>query len=300
MAIAALAATTASAQPRPDSDPVAAAPAGHAARSIMVWRIDALGIDQEIVDRLEALFRVELERLSSQPLPSRRAVVRSLRRSRRLRGCEGDTRCLAAIGKHLGVDLVVSGNVGALGDSYVINLKAVDSATGEELRRVDSEPLRGNPDELIEAVRVAAYRLVAPERLRGSLAVLANIGRAKVRVDGELVGVTPLPPIDDLALGEHTLSVSLDGFEEFRETVHIRFQKTTRVVVRLLLGPPLPPDPLGNGPLTPLPAPKTWYSSPWFYATVAVAAVAVGGLVGWGLARDSVVDCTGMPELCTR
>jgi hypothetical protein len=54
---------------QPDSAAAAPAPA---ALSIAVWRIDALGIEPEIVDRLETLFRMELERYAGRALPSRR------------------------------------------------------------------------------------------------------------------------------------------------------------------------------------------------------------------------------------
>src|SRR5690606_13440826 len=129
---------------------------------IAVMGLDALGMDSERVARLESLFRSELARLSRHPLPGRRTIERTVRRSRALRACSGDDACLADIGKALGVDVVVSGNVAALGDSYILNIKAVDVRTGAQLRRIASDPLRGNPDELIEAVRVAAYRLLAP------------------------------------------------------------------------------------------------------------------------------------------
>ncbi|HEX7699331.1 MAG TPA: hypothetical protein VF403_01335, partial [Kofleriaceae bacterium] len=43
-------------------------------KKIAVWRFDALGIDAEIVQRLETLFRLELDRLDKVPLPSRRDI----------------------------------------------------------------------------------------------------------------------------------------------------------------------------------------------------------------------------------
>ena len=43
-------------------------------KKIAVWRFDALGIDNEIVQRLETLFRMELDRLDKVPQPSRRAM----------------------------------------------------------------------------------------------------------------------------------------------------------------------------------------------------------------------------------
>mgnify|MGYP001582038549 CR=1 FL=1 len=138
---------------------VQAAQAQPAAKSVALVGFDALGMDQERVQRLETLFLKELERLTESRVPDRRSVARL---SKRLRACDGGNKCLAAIGKALKVDLVVTGNVAALGDSYILNIKAVASGSGSELRRIESDPLRGQPDELIDAIRVAAYRRLAP------------------------------------------------------------------------------------------------------------------------------------------
>ena len=53
-------------------------------------------------------------------------------------------------------------------------------------------PLKGKSDELIEAVRVAAYRLLAPEQLLGSIVVLTDHPGSRIRIDGNIVGVSPL------------------------------------------------------------------------------------------------------------
>ncbi len=272
-------------------------PARALTQSIAVWQMDALGIEPEIVARLESLFRTELERLSGQPLPSRREMNRKLRR--RLRRCDGSTRCLAAIGKKVGVDLVVSGNIAQLGDSYVVNLKVIDVANKTEVRRIASDPLRGNADELIEAVRVAAYRLVAPNELHGSIAVLTDLVGADVTINGKSVGKTPLKQqLSALELGELTLRVTADNHTPFEEKVRVRFQKTTRVVVRLIKAPPVPIVVAPVDPNKTRPSPNRWYNSTWFYVTVGVSAVLLGGYVGYELAHDEVIDCSASPMAC--
>ncbi len=279
--------------------PTAAAappPAATSSHRIAVLGFDALGMDDEKVARLEALFRMELERLAGGPGPSRRDIARSLHGTRLAR-CAGETACLAAIGKRLGVAQVVSGNVAALGDSYVVNIKVVDAASAAELRRIASDPLRGNPDELIDSVRVAAYRLLAPERLLGAVSVLADISGAQVVLDGRAVGRTPLArPIDRLPLGTHRLEVRAPGYSTFSETVQVRFQKTTRVLVRLVVDPNA--SLVRRVPRTPRPAPRRWYQSPWFLVGAGVAAVVVGGVVGYSLSGGDVLDCSATPEAC--
>jgi TolB-like protein len=276
--------------------------AGHESglgKKIAVLSLDALGMDPERVGRLEALFRNELERLAGVPGPSRREIERVLRNERKLLRCGGETGCLAAIGDRLGVELVVFGSVAELGDSFVVDIKVVDAATREEVRRIESDPLRGDADELIEAVRVAAYRLLAPERLRGAIAILADIDGARVELDGAVAGQTPLSrPIRNLALGPHRLRVTADGYSPFEEEVEVRFQKTTRVLVRLAGDPDEGQDPaLVTAAVAPPPEDR-WYQSRWFWLGAGAAAVAVGGVVGWQLARTSVTDCNASPEAC--
>ena len=296
-AIGVVAVLAALAEPPLSAQPAAAPAPSAMGRSIAVLGFDALGIDADKVARLETLFRMELERLAGRTTPSPREIARALRGSALAR-CGGENPCLAAIGKKLAVEVVVTGNVAQLGDSHIINIKAIDAVTGKELRRIKSDPLRGTPDELIDAVRVAAYRLLAPERLLGAVSVLADIAGAEVRLDGRPIGKTPLPrAIERLPLGKHRLEVVAEGYSPFSDEVEIRFQKTTRVLVTLAaeaIGPRLDLARRGK----PQPAPDRWYNSTWFLVGAGVAAVVVGASIGYALSRQDVVDCSMSPESC--
>jgi len=264
-------------------------------QKIAVWRIDALGISPELVARLESLFRMELDRLARTPLPARRDIDAAVVGDRNLRRCNGEDRCLAAIGKKLGVDVMVTGSVAAMGDNYILNIKAVDVSNASQIRRIATDPLRGSPDELIDSIRVAAYRLLAPDQLHGSIAVLSDMVGGTVKLDEQIVGTTPLPkPLTKLALGEHKLEVALKGYDPFQDTVVVRFQKTSRVVVRLAPAEaPLdtrPPEVVRRSR-------RPWYTSPWFYAGAGAVAIVAGVAIGRSLGEPTVVRCddTGCP-----
>jgi hypothetical protein len=280
-----------------DVEPAADEPGPQQAltQRIGVWRLDALGaIKPELVARLEALFRSELDRLSKHPLPSRRKMDTAVGKDKKLRDCTGEDGCLTTIGKKVGVDVMVTGSVAALGDSYILNVKAVDVATGKQLRRIASDPLRGSPDELIEAIRVAAYSLLAPDQLYGSVLILSDLIGAAVSLDGKPVGKTPLPAaVDKQPLGKHVLRVEATGYLPFTEEVDVRFQKSTRVVVRLATAEPA----TGTGPVDArrVDAPRPWYTSKWMYLGASAAAIAVGAVIGWQLGKDTVISC--LPEM---
>lgn len=256
-------------------------------KKIAVWRFDALGIDPEIVQRLETLFRLELDRLDRVPLLSRKDIEAKVTAAEQ--NCTGEEKCLSAIGKRLRVDYVVTGTVGSLGDTYILHIRAVDAAGGKTLN-ITSDPLRGTPDELIEGVRVAAYRLLAPEQLIGALQLESDLAGATVALDGTRLGTTPLPDrgmVRKLTLGKHALHVEAPGYAPWDEQVDVHFQKVSPVVVRLV----------GNiVPVAPESTPKRdepLYSRPWFLVTVGIAAVALGGYIGY---RAGHVSCHVYPS----
>jgi hypothetical protein len=256
-----------------------------------LFRLDALGIEPQIVDQLERILRVELERVIGKPLPSREKVEKVAAQNPKLAACTADPQCLVPLAKALGATRIIAGNVGGLADSYVVNLKLVDR-DGKELRRV-SAPLRGSPEELIDEIRVAAYRLVAPEKLVGSIAILSDVPGATITLDGNPIGATPLAgPLANLPVGVHHLSVSREGFSGFDEEVPVRFEKTTQVVVHQKAvsekAKKAERRRLGEPPV---------YTKWWFWTAMAVSAVATGIGIGFAVAdnRQSPKDCTKMP-----
>ena len=257
-------------------------------KKIAVWRFDALGIDPELVARLETLFRMELDRLDKRKLPSRQEVERAV--TARERDCTGEERCLAAIGRRLGVDVVVTGTVGSLGDNYILTIKAVDVATGKS-QHIQSDPLKGTPDDLIEGVRVAAYRLLAPDQLHGAIQIQSDLVGASVELDGKAIGKTPLPAngvINHLALGTHQLRVQAPGYDPFEKPIAVHFQKVSPVIVRLLAANQLS----GTGRTIHVER-RPIYTRTWFLVAAGVAAVAIGYAIGNAVApHDTVIDCT--------
>ena len=251
---------------------------------IAVWRFDALGIEPELVARLETLFRMELDRLDKQAMPSRRDIDRAV--TGEARDCTGEDRCLAAIGKTLGVDVIVTGTVGQLGDNYVLTIKAVDVATAKSLQKIQSDPLRGQPDDLIEGVRVAAYRLLAPGQIHGAIQVQTDVIGVDVVLDDKPCGKTPLPQngvIRKLPLGKHRLVVTAPGGEPYDDSIEVHFQKVSPVIVRLVPSTQV----IGTGKIERIER-QPFYTRTWFLVAAGVVAVGVGAAVGYGLGHVRV------------
>jgi hypothetical protein len=287
--------------PAPTADalpaPIAAAGGPEEAldQKLAIWRFDALGIDPQLVAQLETLFRMEIERLDKQPITPRREIDRAITGD--ARDCTGEDKCLAAIGKKLNVDVIVTGTVGQLGDNFVLTIKAVDVAGARTLQRIQSDPLRGQPDELIEGVRVAAYRLLAPGQLHGALQVETDVVGADVELDGNPIGKTPLAShgvIGKLALGKHHLKVSAAAYEHpYDEDVEVHFQKVSPVVVHLVPSTQV----IGTGKIDVVER-SPFYTRTWFIIAAGVVAAGLGAGIGYHLGHVNVCHPSGMGNGC--
>lgn len=261
--------------------------AARATETYALFRLDPLGIEPQIVDQLQHILHSELARVVGQPLPSDKAVAEVVAANPRLANCTADPACLAPLARALHVTRVVSGNVGGLADSYVVNLKLVDDA-GRELRRVTAT-LSGSPEELIDEIRVAAFRLVAPERLVGNIAILSDVPGASVTLDGVPVGKTPLAgPLTNLQMGVHKLAVEREGFSSFSEDVPVRFEKTTQVVVHQSA---MSKAALKAERRRRAAAETPIYAKWWFWAAMAGSAIATGVGVGFAVPKQHAIDC---------
>jgi hypothetical protein len=263
------------------------ATAARATETYALFRLDPLGIEPEIVDQLQRILRVELQRVVGRDLPSERAVSDVIAANPKLAACTADPSCLAPLAHALKVTRVVAGNVGGLADNYVVNLKLVDD-TGRELRRVTAT-LTGSPEELIAEIRVAAFRLVAPERLVGNIAILSDVPGATVTLDGIDVGKTPLAgPLANLPTGVHKLSVQREGFSQFAEDVPVRFEKTTQVVVhQSAMSEAARKAERRRRAAGEMPIYTRW----WFWGAMTVSAVATGIAIGYAVPKQSAIDC---------
>ncbi len=80
----------------------------------------------------------------------------------------------------------------------------------------------GNFQKWVDVVAGQALAIaVTLDKTSGSLIVSADVGGARVSVDGQDKGASPVV-IDDLSAGPHSVEVRADGFPALRETVTVR------------------------------------------------------------------------------
>jgi len=224
------------------------------ARSVAVYPLKSLGTEQQIVDRLEEILRAEVDRLrgvelqecadfdaaeSSPPTPAvlddAAAEPDAVGDVGEATACVDDPACLSRLGRGCGVDSVVYGTVGTLGESYVLDLKLV----GARARRASGRQtvsLSGDKVVLIDGVRFAVTNLVAPEQYLGALELRLDRAGAVVYLDEVKVGTTPLGRLGELQPGTHALRIAIPGYQDFERSIDITFARTTVVNIVLTGG----------------------------------------------------------------
>ncbi len=172
----------------------------------------------------------------------------------------------------------------------------------ETLQRLDREygevlddPMRAAVDRQLQELR----------NLSASLVVQVDRAGAEVRVDGKLIGLTPLTEELQLSPGGHDIEVRLEGFEPAKVQVElVSREKTTKKIALKKIAPPPPPPPSKPKPSAepapkPRPLPPDEGTGPltaagWTASAAGVAALAGGAVTGiWALSLDSDLadDC---------
>lgn len=148
-----------------------------------------------------------------------------------------DDSCIAEIGAALGADLLVSGSIVDIGGTWKLQLQLSNIQRGSVEQRASRE-YAGDTSGLFAEIRAAAAILVRDilgER-SGTLAVAVNEVGASVKVDGAIVGVTPLEPME-LAGGVHTVEVEKTGFVVFKQDVKIQANRESQLSATLIPSP---------------------------------------------------------------
>jgi hypothetical protein len=145
-----------------------------------------------------------------------------------LKACEGDAACLAELGKLVGADVVVTGEVGGLGDSRVIYLGATDVATAKELRST-TFTLGAHDDG---GANGAAIRLLEPDRYKGTLHFAIDVSGATVFVNGSKVALSPKGELA-LPVGMQAVRITHPQYHDFIKFIDVPYGKTVDVPVRL-------------------------------------------------------------------
>lgn len=269
-----------------DSAIASSASSRSATGRLAIYPLQPLGTEMEIADRLDAVLRAEVKKLRGVELQDRTSTQRVLEMVEGpQKRCKDHLDCMAHIGRQSTVNWLVYGTVATLGDSYTLDLKLLEVASGTVVNRV-SEQLSGDKDVLISGVCAIATKLIAPEQYLGTVELTSTVAGALVVIDAKEVGTTPLNSLQ-LQPGQHSLRVSKKNYHDFDHFFEVKFAHTTVVDVVL--------QEMDSGP-SPLESPQVLAG---VGTGVAGTAVFIGGVTLMGLfwasyfALDSATEPRG-------
>ncbi len=190
-----------------------------------------------------------------------------------LKTCEDDSTCLTELGQRVGANVVVTGEVGGLGESKVVYLGATDVSTGKVLR---STTLAVGGKSVDQAGPMgAAVRLLDPDKYRGTVHLAIDVSGATVYVNGSKVALSGKGELT-LPVGTQAIRVTHPEYHDFVRFVDVPFNKTADVQVPLQQYPIIEKNVKG----LPTSRDKVEYIDPpvwrrWYVAGPVIAALAV-------------------------
>jgi hypothetical protein len=133
---------------------------------IAVLEIRALGTEAAKAELLSEVALTEAAGMGGFDVVGKSdiASVMGFEKQKQVMGCAEDSSCLAEIGGALGVDLILVGSLGTLGDLFRLDLKLVDTKKAKVRARV-GVTVEGKEGQLVAAVQKAIRDLLGPLKL---------------------------------------------------------------------------------------------------------------------------------------
>lgn len=201
----------------------------HADRVVAIAPLSTLGAEDTSAGTRKLIGQIEaaVAALPATKVVRAAQVSDAIKKAKKpqLRICEGDGGCLAELASLVGAQIVISGEVGGLGESRVVYLAATEN--GKELRSttlaVGAKDDGGGPAG-------AAVRLLDPGGYRGTLRFAIDVAGATVYVNGSKVQPSPAGELA-LPVGAQAVRVTHAEYHDFVRFIDVEFGKTTDVAV---------------------------------------------------------------------
>jgi hypothetical protein len=242
----------------------------HADRVVAIAPLSTLGAEDTSASTKKAITQIETA-FAAMPgttvIPSA-TVAAAIKKANKpaLKVCERAPACLAEIGKLVNATIVVSGEVGGLGEAKVIYLGATDVATAKDLR---GTTLEITADDTGGGAQGAAIRLLDPDSYRGTVHFAIDVTGASVFINGDKRSLTSAGDLV-LPVGPQAVMVTHPQYHTFVRFVDVAFGKVTTVPVGMQQYPIVQHEVTGR----PINLDKTLYVEPPLYRRWYVAAPA--------------------------
>ena len=130
--------------------------------TIAILDFEGQGVGKAEVQTLSERMRTEIGSTNAVRLIERKAVEKIMdEQGLQQSGCASD-ECVAEVGQLLGVQFMISGSIGKMGDSYTIDCKMFSVETGETIRSKNAT-YDGDISGLLTEMQVMAWEIVGLE-----------------------------------------------------------------------------------------------------------------------------------------
>jgi hypothetical protein len=258
-------------------------------RIVAITPLSTLGAEDKSTESRRLLGQIEraIAALPGTKVVSAAAVSAAIDRAKKpqLKQCETDAKCLTELGKLVGATLVVTGEVGGLGDSRVVYLKATDVAGARELR---STTLAVGTDQAGEdSPASAAVRLLDPDKYRGTVKFNFDVQGATVLVNGTKVQLSQTKELT-LPVGTHAVTVTHPQYHNFVKFVDVDYGRVTPVDVAMKQYPIIEHDiqgkPISRDTVNYVDPP--WYRRPYVTVPAIIVVGIAAGVIAWAATKD--------------
>lgn len=133
---------------------------GEERKGIVVWKLEKKsGVSDDDIDSISGFITSEVEINSGKKVVSDADIKTILGGEEKKQRCGVDgTSCIAEIGAALGVPEAVSGDLGRMGDYWILNLRRINVREAEVIKRV-ARQIKGDVNILIESIPPAVAEL---------------------------------------------------------------------------------------------------------------------------------------------
>jgi len=264
---------------------LASAPA-RAERIVAVAPLSTLGAEDTSasVKKLTGQIEAAIANLGDTKVVSAAQVADAIKRAKRpqLKACEGEAACLAELGKLVGAQIVIAGEIGGLGEAKIVYLGATDVGASKELR---STTLAIGTTHDGDGPQSAVVRLLEPDRYRGTVHVAMDVTGATVYVNGTRTALSPKSELS-LPVGTQAVRVTHPEYHDFVRFIDVGYGKTTDVTVSMQQYPIVRRDLQGR----PISRDQVVYAGPpWWRRWYVVGPAAVGLAVVTGVVVAAIV-----------
>lgn len=190
---------------------------------IAVMDLAGRGVDEAAAGALTTEVGNTLAQLRVFQVITREDIKRMLQLEQTKQQCTGsvDAACMAEIGGALGVDYLVYGDVSKIANVYSVSLVLLDISKAQATNRVSRKISEAGLllAEAEQATKLLVQPLLADKK--GYLVLDARERGAQVKLDGRLIGITPLAGRLEVAMGAHEILIEKEGYLAYAKTVDV-------------------------------------------------------------------------------